>query len=95
VAARLFSVLISNVDDHLRNHGFLYDTAKRGWASFSSLRPQSDSRDVKPPYLSMFVTKVTARRPSIGHEHGIVLRTDPSGHAANCEGDGRGSFRLA
>jgi serine/threonine-protein kinase HipA len=22
----LFSVLISNVDDHLRNHGFLYDS---------------------------------------------------------------------
>ena len=27
----LFSVLVSNVDDHLRNHGFLYDTGKRGW----------------------------------------------------------------
>lgn len=27
----LFSVLVSNVDDHLRNHGFLYDTRKHGW----------------------------------------------------------------
>src|SRR5208283_1374008 len=27
----LFSVLISNVDDHLRNHGFLYDSEQRGW----------------------------------------------------------------
>lgn len=26
----VFTVLISNTDDHLRNHGFLYDTA-RGW----------------------------------------------------------------
>lgn len=27
----LFSVLVSNTDDHLRNHGFLYDHAGNGW----------------------------------------------------------------
>lgn len=27
----VFSILISNTDDHLRNHGFLYDAAGGGW----------------------------------------------------------------
>jgi len=43
----LFSVLISNVDDHLRNHGFLYDTAKRGWrlSPAYDLNPDSAGRE--------------------------------------------------
>jgi serine/threonine-protein kinase HipA len=53
----LFSVLISNVDDHLRNHGFLYDPLKRGW----HLSPVYDlnpvPRDVKPPYLSTLINE--------------------------------------
>ncbi len=51
----LHSVLVSNVDDHLRNHGFLYDTAKRGWR----LSPVYDLNpvpvDVKPRVLSMLI----------------------------------------
>jgi serine/threonine-protein kinase HipA len=27
----VFTVLISNTDDHLKNHGFLYDTTAHGW----------------------------------------------------------------
>jgi serine/threonine-protein kinase HipA len=27
----IFSILVSNTDDHLRNHGFLYNFEKRGW----------------------------------------------------------------
>ena len=51
----LFSVLVSNVDDHMRNHGFLYDSMRRGWR----LSPVYDINpvppDVKPPYLSTFI----------------------------------------
>ena len=27
----VFSILVSNTDDHLRNHGFLYNFERRGW----------------------------------------------------------------
>ena len=51
----LFNVLVSNVDDHLRNHGFIYDTLKRGW----NLSPAYDinpvPRDVKPHFLSTLI----------------------------------------
>jgi serine/threonine-protein kinase HipA len=48
----LFSVLISNVDDHLRNHGFLYDLAKRGWRLSPAYDLNPVPRDIKPRYLS-------------------------------------------
>jgi serine/threonine-protein kinase HipA len=51
----LFGVLISNVDDHLRNHGFLYDTAKRGWRLSPAYDLNPVPRDMKPPYLSTFI----------------------------------------
>jgi serine/threonine-protein kinase HipA len=51
----LFSVLVSNVDDHLRNHGFLYDTDKRGWR----LSPVYDLNpvpiDIKPRILCLMI----------------------------------------
>lgn len=47
----VFNILVSNLDDHLRNHGFLYDGGD-GW----SLSPVFDvnpvPRDVKPRVLS-------------------------------------------
>jgi len=51
----LFSVLISNVDDHLRNHGFLYDSAKRGWRLSPAYDLNPVPRDIKPPYLSTMI----------------------------------------
>lgn len=51
----LFSILISNLDDHLRNHGFLYDTAKRGWRLSPAYDLNPVPRDVKPPYLSTWI----------------------------------------
>jgi serine/threonine-protein kinase HipA len=56
----LFNVLISNLDDHLRNHGFLYDTVQRGWR----LSPVYDLNpippDVKPPYLTTRIDEQNA-----------------------------------
>lgn len=51
----LFSVLISNVDDHLHNHGFLYDSAKRGWRLSPAYDLNPVPRDVKPPFLSIMI----------------------------------------
>jgi serine/threonine-protein kinase HipA len=51
----LFSVLVSNVDDHLRNHGFLYDTSKRGWRLSPAYDLNPVPVDVKPRILSMMI----------------------------------------
>lgn len=51
----LFSVLISNVDDHLRNHGFLYDSTKRGWRLSPAYDLNPVPRDIKPAYLSTMI----------------------------------------
>lgn len=53
----LFSVLVSNVDDHLRNHGFLYDSPNRGWRLSPAYDINPVPRDVKPPYLSTFINE--------------------------------------
>ena len=51
----LFSVLVSNVDDHLRNHGFLYDTSKRGWRLSPAYDLNPVPVDIKPRILSLMI----------------------------------------
>jgi serine/threonine-protein kinase HipA len=51
----LFSVLISNVDDHLRNHGFLYDSEQRGWRLSPAYDLNPVPPDVKARYLSTLI----------------------------------------
>jgi serine/threonine-protein kinase HipA len=51
----LFSVLVSNVDDHLRNHGFLYDTSRGGWRLSPAYDINPVPVDVKPRILSMMI----------------------------------------
>jgi len=51
----LFSVLVSNVDDHLRNHGFLYDTGKRGWRLSPAYDLNPVPVDIKPRILSLMI----------------------------------------
>jgi serine/threonine-protein kinase HipA len=51
----LFSVLISNVDDHLRNHGFLYDNSEGGWRLSPAYDINPVPVDVKPRILSMMI----------------------------------------
>ena len=46
-----FSVLVSNVDDHLRNHGFLRDTAA-GWVLSPAYDINPVPGDIKPRILS-------------------------------------------
>jgi serine/threonine-protein kinase HipA len=51
----LFSVLVSNVDDHLRNHGFLYDQAHQGWRLSPAYDINPVPPDVKPRYLTTLI----------------------------------------
>ncbi len=48
-------MLVSNVDDHLRNHGFLYDTSKGGWRLSPAYDINPVPVDVKPRILSMMI----------------------------------------
>lgn len=47
----VFNVLISNVDDHLRNHAFLYES-QRGWCLSPAFDMNPVPTDVKPRVLS-------------------------------------------
>jgi serine/threonine-protein kinase HipA len=51
----VFNVLISNDDDHLRNHGFLYETG-RGWRLSPAYDLNPVPLDVRPRQLSLAIT---------------------------------------
>lgn len=50
-----FTVLVSNVDDHLRNHGFLYDGSKGGWRLSPAYDINPVPVDVRPRVLSLMI----------------------------------------
>ncbi len=51
----VFNVLVSNTDDHLRNHGFLYDRGK-GWRLSPAYDLDPVSVEVRPRVLSLAIT---------------------------------------
>lgn len=51
----LFNVLVSNVDDHLRNHGFLW-LGQHGWSLSPAYDVNPTPVDVKPRILSTNIT---------------------------------------
>lgn len=52
----VFSILISNTDDHLRNHGFLYQS-KRGWRLSPVYDLNPVPADVRERALSLAITE--------------------------------------
>lgn len=52
----VFSILISNVDDHLRNHGFLYPDA-RGWRLAPAFDLNPVPVDIRPRILSTSISE--------------------------------------
>ena len=48
----IFNVLISNVDDHLRNHAFLYSGSSSGWLLAPAYDLNPTPADIKPRILS-------------------------------------------
>jgi serine/threonine-protein kinase HipA len=53
----VFNVLISNVDDHLRNHAFLYSDAS-GWTLSPAYDLNPTPTDVKPRALSTTIDRI-------------------------------------
>jgi len=51
----VFNILISNTDDHLRNHGFLYESS-RGWRLAPAYDLNPVSVDLKARVLSTAIT---------------------------------------
>jgi serine/threonine-protein kinase HipA len=51
----VFSIMISNTDDHLRNHGLLYDSAGGGWRLAPAYDLNPTPTDVKPRFLSLAI----------------------------------------
>ncbi|MBQ68878.1 phosphatidylinositol kinase [Candidatus Saccharibacteria bacterium] len=53
----VFNIFVSNDDDHLRNHGFLYDQKLAGWklSPVYDLMPRPNSTGSKERYLSLGV----------------------------------------
>jgi serine/threonine-protein kinase HipA len=51
----VFSIFIANVDDHLRNHGFLYDSV-RGWKLSPIYDINPTPKDIKDRYLTTNIT---------------------------------------
>jgi serine/threonine-protein kinase HipA len=54
----VFNILISNTDDHLRNHGFVF--AKNGWALSPAFDLNPVPTDVRPRILSTAIDEVDA-----------------------------------
>jgi serine/threonine-protein kinase HipA len=52
----VFNILISNTDDHLRNHGFLY-TGQAGWRLSPAYDLNPMPVDLKPRVLSTAITE--------------------------------------
>lgn len=53
----VFSILIANTDDHLRNHGFLYDAAG-GWQLAPAYDLNPVPLDIKPRILTTAIDEV-------------------------------------
>ena len=51
----VFNILISNVDDHMRNHGFLYD-GSHGWILSPAYDLNPTPADISPRILSTAIT---------------------------------------
>jgi serine/threonine-protein kinase HipA len=50
------NIMISNVDDHLRNHGFLRDPAVRGWKLSPAYDLETSPSSHKSPVHHTFIT---------------------------------------
>jgi len=59
----VFNILISNSDDHLRNHGFLYDPAG-GWRLAPAYDLNPMPVDIKPRILTTAIDTDDGQRPS-------------------------------
>ena len=50
MASIVLTIMLSNTDDHLRNHGFVYERHK-GWQLSPAYDINPTSIDVNPPFV--------------------------------------------
>jgi len=73
----VFSILISNTDDHLRNHGFLY-AGPAGWKLSPAYDPNPVPTDIKPRILSTAINlEDTTASLSLALEVAAYFELDP------------------
>jgi serine/threonine-protein kinase HipA len=56
----VFNILASNTDDHLRNHGFLYDRKGGGWRLSPAYDLNPMPTDIRPRILSLAIDEADA-----------------------------------
>jgi len=66
----VFNVLISNTDDHMRNHGFLYE-GQKGWRLSPAYDLNPMPVDIRPRVLSTAINEVDPELPHF-FAHGII-----------------------
>jgi serine/threonine-protein kinase HipA len=70
----VFNILISNTDDHLRNHGFLYQ-GQEGWRLSPAYDLNPVPTDIKPRILSTAINEEDTTAPlELAFEVGGYLR---------------------
>jgi hypothetical protein len=79
---RAFNILISNTDDHLRNHSFLY-AGQEGWrlslayylnpvpTDIKPRIPRSWARESTPQEVQLYFGTLDAARPYIGFLYSV------------------------
>ena len=70
----VFNILISNTDDHLRNHGFLYE-GQAGWRLSPAYDLNPVPTDIKPRILSTAINADDITASSRCRRGGGILRS--------------------
>jgi serine/threonine-protein kinase HipA len=79
----VFSILISNTDDHLRNHGFLW-AGPAGWRLSPAYDLNPVPTDIKPRVLTTAIDLEDGTLAEIGARSCIVFRTGCRRSAKDC-----------
>jgi serine/threonine-protein kinase HipA len=91
----VFNVLISNTDDHLRNHGFLY-TGLAGWRLSPAYDLNPVPTDVRPRELATTINlddPTASLSLALGVAADFGLKATPAAHIARFVADAVGQWR--
>ena len=80
----VFNMLVSNTDDHLRNHGFVYDPSARGWrlSKLYDVVPMPSLATDRMLRLGVGIDGRSATLPNAMSVHGVFGLTRPDALSA-------------
>ncbi len=91
----VFNILISNTDDHLRNHGFLY-AGQEGWRLSPAYDLNPVPTDIKPRILTTAINEDdNTASLALALEVGGVFRTGRRQSAQDSGGGRQGRLEMA